>query len=392
VRTRFQKHFNATLVGGLFASMSCMHGIAGAATEAEPNDTQPQAQVLLIPAEGSSVSALMGTGASTTTDLDIYAFNAEAGDVPTIMVVSDGTWDPLLILYDSSGSILDMNDDAYPMNPGSVSPLDSRIDMYRINTPGTYYAVVTPIPRFLETNFVPVFPDPGAGGAYNLMAGGVTAASAPDPVPPVVVADEPVVVADEPVVVADEPEVVAEEPEVITDSSDSDPFVPTIRVKNWHGKVAQDGKKSKGKKSKGKKHGIPVAIMSAPGFDAMSMIDKSSLTFGATGDERSLMNCRKKGKGGRKDLVCYFSADATGLTENDLQGTVKGTWVDSYGHIREFVGSAALSVVIISNKKGESWHVRHGVDPRGKKYKERKRGKKTSDRKHGKHEKHSKLD
>jgi hypothetical protein len=36
-----------------------MHGIAGAATEAEPNDTQPQAQVLLIPADGLSVSALM---------------------------------------------------------------------------------------------------------------------------------------------------------------------------------------------------------------------------------------------------------------------------------------------------------------------------------------------
>ena len=155
-------------------------------TEAEPNDVQLQAQVLLIPAEGLAVSALMGVGDPTTTDLDIYAFDAKAGDVPTIMVVSDGSWDPLLVLYDSLGNILDMNDDAYPMNPDSVSPLDSRIDMHRISSDGTYYAVVTPMPRFLQTNFEPVFPDAGAGGVYTLMAQGVTAATVPVPVPPVV--------------------------------------------------------------------------------------------------------------------------------------------------------------------------------------------------------------
>jgi len=291
VNSQWQKHFKKTMIGGLFASMSCMHGVAGAMTEVEPNDAQLQAQVLLIPAEGLAVSALMGVGDPTTTDLDIYAFNAKAGDVPTIMVVSDGTWDPLLILYDSLGNILDMNDDAYPMNPDSVSPLDSRIDMYRISTDGTYYAVVTPMPRFLETNFMPVFPDAGAGGAYTLMAQGVTAATAP----PVATTEEPEVIAEEPEVIAEEPEVIAEEPEVTVSGDGA--FIATIQVKNWHGKVAQNGKKSKRKKSKGKKHGIPVAIISAPGFDAMK-INKSSLTFGATGDESSLMSCRKKGKQG----------------------------------------------------------------------------------------------
>jgi hypothetical protein len=327
----------------------------------------------------------MGIGEPTTTDLDIYAFNAKAGDVPTIMVVSDGTWDPLLILYDSLGNILDMNDDAYPMNPDSVSPFDSRIDMYRINSDGTYYAVVTPIPRFLETSFIQVFPDyPGAGGYYTLMAQGVTSASVPKPAP-----------APEPPVATEEPPVTTDEPPVTTVSGDTDPFVVTIQVKNWHGKVAQNGKKSKGKK-----HGIPVAILSAPGFDAMK-IDKTSLTFGAIGNEPSLMKCRKKGKDvkvdkvkdGRKDIVCYFRADLTGFQENDLQGIIRGTWIDEDGEARKFEGSAALTVLIVSNKKGESWHVRHGVDPRGKKYKERKHGKKTGHHKHDhKHGKHSKLD
>jgi hypothetical protein len=391
VNSQWQKHFKGTLIGGLFASLSCMHGVAGAMTEVEPNDAQLQAQVLLIPAEGLAVSALMGVGDPTTTDLDIYAFNAKAGDVPTIMVVSDGSWDPLLILYDSLGNILDMNDDAYPMNPDSVSPLDSRIDMHRISSDGTYYAVVTPMPRFLQTNFEPVFPDAAAGGVYTLMAQGVTATTAP-----------PVVTTEEPEVIAEEPEVIAEEPEVTVTGDGA--FIATIQVKDWHGKVAQNGKKSKGKKSKGKKskgkkHGIPVAIMSAPGFEAMN-INRDSLTFGATGDESSLMSCRKKGKDvkvdkvkdGHKDLVCYFKPDATGLQDNDVQGMLKGTWVNDDGVTQKFQGTAALSVIIVTNKKGESWHVRHGVDPRGKRYKEHKRGKKTGHHKHGKHNKHSKLD
>ncbi len=375
---RWQTHFRSILTGAIITSLSCVPGIAGAATEAEPNDAQPDAQVLLIPAEGMSVSPMMGVGGSTTTDMDIYAFNADAGDVPVIMVVTDGSWDSLLVLYDSSGAILDMNDDAYPMNPGSVSPLDSRIDMYRINAPGTYYAVVTPIPRFLDVNFTPIFPDPGASGSYTLMASGVTSTTPP-----------PVVVEDDPVIVEEDPVVTEKDDEFEAFDDVSDPYVATIQVKNWRGKVGD----------KGKKHGIPVAILSGPDFDALS-VDKSSLTFGATGDEQSFMNCRKKGKDvkvdkvkdGIKDLVCYFNPEATGLTENDVQGIVRGKWVDSEGLVREFEGSAALSVIIVSNKKGESWHVRHGVDPRDKKYKELKRGKKHG--KHGKkkHEKHSKLD
>ena len=130
--TATRKQFKRTMLGSLIATLICLNGVVGA-TEVEPNDTAAQAQVLVIPADGISVSGRIGTApGELTTDLDVFAFQAKAGDVPTIMVVSDGAWDTLVGLYDSAGNLLEMNDDAYPMNPGSTSPYDSRIDTYRI--------------------------------------------------------------------------------------------------------------------------------------------------------------------------------------------------------------------------------------------------------------------
>ena len=99
--TRLQRQFRAALLGGLFASLFCTYGMVSAAPEVEPNDTQAQAQVLVITNTGATVSAMMGTGpGAMTTDLDVYAFDGVAGNVPTIMVISDGNWDPFLVLYD----------------------------------------------------------------------------------------------------------------------------------------------------------------------------------------------------------------------------------------------------------------------------------------------------
>src|SRR5712671_6080521 len=146
--TRLQQQFRATIVGGLMASLFYAHALFGATPEVEPNDTQAQAQAhpLVITSSGASISAMMGAGPGTSTaDLDIYAFDGKAGDVPVIMVVSDGNWDP------------------------NVSRLDSRIDAYKLVNDGTYYIAVTPAPRYLGNNFQPQFPDLGDGGAYTLI-------------------------------------------------------------------------------------------------------------------------------------------------------------------------------------------------------------------------------
>ena len=77
---------------------------------------------------------------------------------------------------------------------------------------------------------------------------------------------------------------------------------------------------------------IPVAILSTPDFHAPSMVDRSSLTFGSTGEELSLASCSRSGKDvngdGLKDLVCHFKAKLTGFQPGDTEGILKGATLD----------------------------------------------------------------
>ena len=77
--------------------------------------------------------------------------------------------------------------------------------------------------------------------------------------------------------------------------------------------------------SKGK---IPVAILSTASFDATSEIDRTSLTFGRTGDEASLASCGE-GKDdvsgdGLPDLVCHCYTQIAGFQEGDTEAILKG--------------------------------------------------------------------
>ena len=80
-------------------------------------------------------------------------------------------------------------------------------------------------------------------------------------------------------------------------------------------------------KSKGK---IPVAILSTKDFDAPNQIDLKSLTFGRTGDEKSLAFCHAKhaNRDGLRDLVCHFYTQQTGFQCGDTQGILKGKTKD----------------------------------------------------------------
>ena len=78
-------------------------------------------------------------------------------------------------------------------------------------------------------------------------------------------------------------------------------------------------------KSRGK---IPVAILSHRGFNAVSVVDITSLTFGRTGDEKSLAFCNAGGEDvngdGYPDLVCHFATQMTGFICGDTEGKLKG--------------------------------------------------------------------
>lgn len=78
-------------------------------------------------------------------------------------------------------------------------------------------------------------------------------------------------------------------------------------------------------KSRGK---IPVAILSNPGFDAPAEVDQDRLTFGRTGDERSLAFCNKGrhdvNGDGLADLMCHFHTQAADFKSGVTRGILKG--------------------------------------------------------------------
>jgi hypothetical protein len=82
-------------------------------------------------------------------------------------------------------------------------------------------------------------------------------------------------------------------------------------------------------KNKGK---IPVAILSTLSFDAPNEVDKTSLTFGRTGNEASLASCDTGAQDvngdGLLDLVCSFYTSLTGFQVSDTVGFLKGLTVE----------------------------------------------------------------
>lgn len=95
-------------------------------------------------------------------------------------------------------------------------------------------------------------------------------------------------------------------------------------------------------KSKGT---IPVAILSAPDFDAPTRLDKSSLTFGRTGNEMSLAFCNKSPEDvngdGLLDQVCHFNTNKAGFQPGDTEGILKGKTTDGI----EIIGKDSVRIV-----------------------------------------------
>ena len=85
-------------------------------------------------------------------------------------------------------------------------------------------------------------------------------------------------------------------------------------------------------------------------FDAMT-VDPKSLTFGATGDEKSLFRCRKDGKDinrdGLLDMVCYFKPDVANFQIGHLNGILKGKTKAG----QQIDGTAALKIYSVPTEK-----------------------------------------
>jgi hypothetical protein len=89
----------------------------------------------------------------------------------------------------------------------------------------------------------------------------------------------------------------------------------------------------------------PVAILSTADFNAPVEVDRTSLTFGRTGDENSKAYCSVLAQDvnwdGRVDLVCRFKTLSAGFKFGDTVGILKGKTKDG----ALFQGSDAVKIL-----------------------------------------------
>ena len=95
-------------------------------------------------------------------------------------------------------------------------------------------------------------------------------------------------------------------------------------------------------KSRGK---IPITIFSGADFDAPSMVDRKTLTFGRLGDEKSLAFCDAYGKDvngdGLNDLICHFYTQDMGIQCGTKEAFLKGNTLQGM----PFEGGDAVRIV-----------------------------------------------
>ena len=89
---------------------------------------------------------------------------------------------------------------------------------------------------------------------------------------------------------------------------------------------------------------MPVALLSSDTFNALD-VDQSSLKFGETGNESSLIRCERHGvdvnRDKRPDLICFFDFAKANFQPGDTEGKVTGTTNSG----QAFEGSAWLKIM-----------------------------------------------
>lgn len=330
------------LVFAVALAASALFGRAWAVDEAEDNYPMASAQELVFDGTGPvTVNAFMDSG-----DADVFSFWAKAGDVITVDIdggVKSGTGsiDTIMAVHypsDPGNGImpygrLRWNDDASAPDDGSLGAGDSYIGNLVIPADGVYYVSVTGYPnQVLDGGSFSGGPG-NLTGSYTLIVSGVSAQPAPPPPAPDPVPDPTPDPAPEPT---------------------PDPVpLPTpdakkigIDIKPWVKVLARVNPKAKGD--------VPVALLGSADFD-VTTVNVDSLTFGHSGDERSLRKCHRHlvdvNRDGHRDLICHFRSERTAFELSDEEGTLKGATEDG----TSFEGTGNLKVVA-HKRHGHRWH------------------------------------
>jgi hypothetical protein len=338
--------------------------VALAVDEVEPNDPVTKAQTLTIGSDGTVTvyGGILNT--ATHRDVDFYSFQATAGDVITVNIdggmAADmtGVWTNLAIFGpDQNGplSLLSKSQYGFPIDsPGSATYYDARIDKFVVPATATYVVGVSSDPgTFVDVNtlssdqIVNDSPAYDVNGTYTLIISGVT--------PPVVAAPPPPPPVATPPVVTPPPPVVTPPPPVVTPSvlDISIEIRPGRRDVLWTYSPEHDfGRGSDSDRDRDfeafRHHhfrgGMPVALLSSDTFNALD-VDQSSLKFGETGDESSLIRCDRHSvdvnRDKRPDLICFFDFAEANFQPGDTEGKVTGTTKSG----QDFEGHAWLKIM-----------------------------------------------
>lgn len=268
----------------MLALLALVPGMAFAVAENEPNHPVGLAQALEISSDGdAAVDGVVGNNSGAPVgDLDFYTFSGSAGDVVTIDIDKgyDGARrvDTMVGVFGPGPAyqLLRFNDDATaPLDPGSVSVLDSMIKNFVLPATGTYTVGVSSYPRrFVNGGTTSTSSlNSNSNGDYTLIISGVT--------PPL--------------------------------------LQISIDIKPGNG----DAPAPLNPKSRGK---IPVALLGAADFDVRD-VDADSLTFGHSGTEGSLHKCGEPedvNGDAWMDLVCHFENQEAKFQPTDDEAVLRG--------------------------------------------------------------------
>ncbi len=223
-------------------------------------------------------------GDTVHSDLDFFKFKATAGDVLNIKLVN-GQFATIVAVFDEAGNIARQ----------AMGAPDARIDMFVAPATATYtVAVSTGMRYFVDGgNVLSFFGTTTTDvGPYTLNISGASVAQKTMQI--------------------------------------------NIQVKPGSNELAPLNPKSQGK--------VPVAIMGAAGFD-VSNIKQNTLSFGSTGNEKSLSKCQKVTRDinhdGYADKLCHFENNLAGFKSGDIEGVLKGTMAGG----ASFEGRSVLKVL-----------------------------------------------
>lgn len=307
----FKKSYIRYAVAAAFVASALASNSAFAVDEMEPNSPIAAAQRVEVGAGGSiEIHGSIGVTTATATrinDVDFYSFEGREGDVVTIDIdngkkpstSTERSVDTIVGLF-GPGPLFkklaesDKSTLAAP-DPGSLDLMsDGYIEPFHLPATGVYTVGVTAWSsgrQFRDGGVLSTASAvPTTNGSYILIISGLK--------PPVQIVNI----------------------EIRPGSTDAAPF----------------NAKARGN--------IPVALLSSAEFDALK-VDRDSLSFGATGSERSLQRCNKDGTDvdgdGRLDLVCHFDNQLVGFGVDHAMGKMTGK--TDAGQL--FEGSGLLKIV-----------------------------------------------